>query len=103
MGIFGWSYPAGCSGPPDDGYDDREPWQELFRCKCGAFLPKKAEREEAWEEKHKCPGNPASDGLGFCGPRDADPHKPHTVTMDAGTDLFFTCKRCGKESKQGER
>ena len=45
-GIFGWSYPAGCSGPPDDGCDDREPWQELFRCKCGAFLPKKAEREE---------------------------------------------------------
>jgi hypothetical protein len=22
MGIFGWSYPPGCSGPPDDDYDD---------------------------------------------------------------------------------
>lgn len=21
-GIFGWSYPPGCSGPPDDDYDD---------------------------------------------------------------------------------
>jgi hypothetical protein len=22
-GIFGWSYPPGCSGPPDEDYDDR--------------------------------------------------------------------------------
>ena len=34
MSIFGWSYPPGCSGPPDDGpeFDDVCAW-------CGASLP----------------------------------------------------------------
>lgn len=38
--IFGWSYPPGCSGPPDDYWDDSEPWMRQPRCAtCGAFLP----------------------------------------------------------------
>lgn len=24
MSIFGWSYPPGCSGPPDEDFDDSE-------------------------------------------------------------------------------
>lgn len=33
MGIFGWSYPPGCSGPPEDDYDDTVCYF------CGAELP----------------------------------------------------------------
>ena len=48
MGIFGWSYPPGCSGPPDDYYEGpRQP-----RCSaCGAFLPHKSDHEklDTWE------------------------------------------------------
>lgn len=44
MGVFGWSYPPGCSGPPDDDYPD-EPQP---RCEeCGGFLtttPTRVER-----------------------------------------------------------
>lgn len=33
MGIFGWSYPPGCDGPPDEYYDDSE---KMYKCpKCG--------------------------------------------------------------------
>ena len=28
MGIFGWSYPPGCSGPPDDDCPDPHPAEE---------------------------------------------------------------------------
>ena len=38
MSLFGYSYPAGCSGPPEEDYV--EPWEILPRCThCGAWLP----------------------------------------------------------------
>jgi hypothetical protein len=34
MSIFGWSYPPGCSGPPDDNYDDAKCiWNETHGCR----------------------------------------------------------------------
>jgi hypothetical protein len=44
---FGWSYPPGCEGPPD------ETWPEAPRCeKCGAFLrhDPDARTEDVWED-----------------------------------------------------
>jgi len=105
MAFFGWSYPAGCSGPPDDGLDDRESWQYLYRCKCGAFLPLKADERRDVVELRQCPGDPEDPDFGFCltGREGAEPHEPHEVVWGSGVELFFTCKRCGKESKKIEQ
>ena len=44
MGIFGWSYPPGCSGPPwDDIRDDPQPKCE----ECGGFLTTAPTRVES--------------------------------------------------------
>jgi hypothetical protein len=43
MGIFGWSYPPGCSGPPDDDYPCEVCGQFVDDCicpecpECGSF------------------------------------------------------------------
>jgi len=92
---FGWSYPAGCSGPPDD----YEPYEELFRCDCGAFLPKQEAGTKEFEDAEECDGNVKSyDGelFALCGLSDAK-HEPHKVIYNGGTLLLFNCKRCGAE------
>jgi len=48
MGLFGWSYPAGCSGPPDEEYAETCPI-------CG---------EENWDEETDADKYPADPN--FC-------------------------------------
>jgi hypothetical protein len=89
--IFGWSYPPGCSGPPDDDY--REP--VVLRCKhCKAFIGG-AHKTEPWECSYQCNGE---DSDGMCG-GPSGIHKPHKDIMDDGQYDIYTCKRCGKETK----
>ncbi len=97
---FGWSYPPGCSGPPDDW----DPWQELFRCGCGAFLPLKSANRQEVVELRNCPGDPEDPDFGFCltGREGADPHEAHEVEWGSVVELSFTCNRCSKESKRIE-
>ena len=37
MSIFGWSYPPGCSGPPED--EEGAVWEDDVCAWCGASLP----------------------------------------------------------------
>lgn len=84
--IFGWSYPPGCSGPPDD--DIPEP----LRCKhCKAFIGGKPIRTEPWEDSTQCDGHPESCDRGV-------KHEPHKIIWDAGARQIFKCKKCGKET-----
>lgn len=35
MGLFGWSYPAGCDGPPDEAYESCEVCGlDIESCEC---------------------------------------------------------------------
>ena len=88
--IFGWSYPPGCSGPPD------EPEYEQPRCKCGCFLGKPA-RQEPWEASSQCDGSSDEDHLigvdcHMCG-KDGK-HEPHKIVWDNGVYNVYECKRC---------
>jgi len=89
--IFGWSYPPGCSGPPEDVE------YAALRCKhCQGFVGGKP-RLEPWESSHQCNGE---DCDGLCGGPDGK-HLPHRIVMDQGMNRVFTCKRCGKETVIG--
>ena len=91
--IFGWSYPPGCSGPPDDDCEF-----QALRCKhCKAFIGGKPARIEPWEAANQCNGE---DSDGMCG-GPAGIHKPHKEIWDAGQSQVFICKRCKKETKVG--
>lgn len=83
--IFGWSYPPGCSGPPD------EPEYEQPRCTCGAYLSFKADRVEPWESSSQCDGKEGCDN--------PLPHAPHKIIWDAGATQIVICKKCKKENK----
>lgn len=86
--LFGWSYPPGCSGPPDDQEFD------VLRCKhCKAFIGGKPEIRP-FEDSMQCCGE---DSDGMCG-GPAGKHEPHKVIWDQGSNRVFTCKRCGKET-----
>jgi hypothetical protein len=90
--LFGWSYPPGCSGPPDD-----EPTFAVLRCKhCKAFVGGKP-KIEPYESTFDCKGE---DCDGLCG-GPVGKHAPHKVIMDNGQYSVYTCKRCGKETKIG--
>lgn len=92
-GIFGWSYPPGCSGPPDDDYEFHS-----LRCKhCKSFIGGIPARVEHWENGHDCNGE---DCDGLCG-GPSGKHAPHKEIWDAGTTQVFVCKRCKKETKIG--
>ena len=94
-GIFGWSYPPGCSGPPED----YEPY--ALRCKhCKSFIGGKPVRVEPWESSTQCDGKVDADGWSDCGCAGKD-HAPHKEIWDAGTSQVFVCKRCKKETKIG--
>ena len=90
--IFGYSYPPGCSGPPD------EPEIVQPRCECGAFLSFKPIRSEPWEAKSHCDGKVDEQGLAMCGWCDKD-HEPHDEVYAAGVDNFYKCGKCGKEKR----
>jgi len=93
--IFGWSYPPGCSGPPDDVEC------ATLRCEhCKGFIGGKP-RIEPWESSQMCDGTKCGEEwqYGLCGI--AGKHEPHKVVWDQGVNRVFTCKRCGKETKLG--
>lgn len=82
--MFGWSYPPGCSGPPDD----NEVIQ--LRCKhCKSFIGGEHTLEK-WECAMECKGD---DSDGMCGGPEGK-HNPHKVIWDQGVTKVFTCKRC---------
>ena len=90
--IFGWSYPPGCSGPPED----VEP--VVLRCQhCKGFLGKPI-RHEPWEASTQCNGKVDEEGLAMCGYAGKD-HEPHKEVWDAGVHDIYHCKKCGKETK----
>ena len=91
--LFGWSYPPGCSGPPDD-----EPHFAALRCRhCQAFVGGKPVRIEPYEATFDCKGE---DSDGLCG-GPSGKHQPHKVVMDNGQYSVYKCKRCGNETKIG--
>lgn len=82
-GIFGWSYPPGCSGPPDDG---PEPPCQL----CGEY-----------EDKCKCPECPAKVICGGipteCGTVGCLEHMPIRELLESEQKLFSMHKRREEE------
>lgn len=94
--IFGWSYPPGCSGPPDDDYEPHS-----LRCKhCKAFIGGKPVRVEHWESSNDCDGCVDLDG-GMSGCGSSVSHQPHKEIWDSGQSDVYICKRCKKETKIG--
>jgi hypothetical protein len=90
---FGWSYPPGCSGPPE------EPEYSTPRCKvCGCFLSIKGHRYEPYEDSSMCDGKVDFEGLALCGYAGKE-HPPHKVIWDAGALLVLKCRHCGTENK----
>lgn len=86
MGIFGWSYPAGCSGPPDDYYD--EPQQP--RCgQCQAYLPHEPQmraRHDFTAIDYRETGRYDADGW---------PEFEEFEYQDSDIAYAWVCKRCG--------
>lgn len=89
--IFGWSYPPGCSGPPEP------PEHMVLRCcECGSFLTSKSERTEPWESVQHCDGTVVELEYGIVSECGLDrPHDAHEAIMDAGITEFRTCHHCG--------
>jgi hypothetical protein len=90
--IFGWSYPPGCSGPPED----NEP--VVLRCSKGHFLPAKPIRSEPWEASTECKGV-ALEGGDECLCGKVGAHAPHKVVWDNGVHDVYFCKKCRAEVK----
>lgn len=90
--LFGWSYPPGCSGPPED----HEP--VILCCSKGHFLPSRPVRHEPWENSTECKGILMEDGDEcLCGK--TTPHAPHKVVWDNGQYDVYFCERCKQEVK----
>jgi hypothetical protein len=88
---FGWSYPPGCSGPPEE---KERPALQCSNKQCRGFLGGEPIRTEPWEDSMQCDG---SDSEGMCqGP--AGKHEPHKVVWDCGVGPVYKCKKCGKEN-----
>ena len=86
--IFGWSYPPGCSGPPEE---SETPQRKCKHCK--AFVGGKPV-SKPFEAASQCTGE---DSDGLCG-GPTGKHKPHKVVYDQGVHFIYTCKRCKKET-----
>jgi len=99
--LFGWSYPPGCSGPPDDDV----PEYHSLRCKhCKSFIGGKPVRIDSWEVKNTCNGIlhvNAKDGFHWTECGDDKAHAPHNEVIDCGNSQVFVCKRCHKDTKVG--
>ena len=103
MSKFGWSYPAGCSGPPDD--DLRPEWTNTPRCShCGKWarhdIPMRSKHCQS--EARACDGKPMQlDDLLLNAPcGDWKVHEPHEFHDSDWTEVTFDCPHCGKESKE---
>ena len=104
MGIFGWSYPPGCSGPPDDYCED----EVQPRCEeCGGFLttrPTRVETETGTMREY-------SDSEPGSGPGISNVRREVTEELWGLAQLWSfdvqvietievrVCKRCGCENK----
>lgn len=115
MGIFGWSYPAGCSGPPDDYYCE----PEQPRCICGSYLSYtpaghhfKDVQETEYEpkkdfdrklEREKETGRKWIDGWEVCKSpwEDGTPWVKYWFTWKLRIDEY-PCKRCGHVNEFSE-
>lgn len=85
--LFGWSYPPGCSGPPED----EEPI--VIRCeKCRGFLKHKPDKTEPVNQTAMCDGKEDEFGA-ICSIKGN--HKPHEVIMDTYTKQTRKCEKCG--------
>jgi len=68
MGIFGWSYPPGCTGPPDDDFPDPSPLVEEVLARLEAadvpaeVCDKVVSLIEAWEQSQIPPEPDPLDG-----------------------------------------
>ena len=83
MGIFGWSYPAGCSGPPDE-YEMSEPWEHQPRCEqCSSFLPTKPQTVVTHEIEYT--DYEETDWMVF----------KEIIRKDYEVSGCWVCKRCG--------
>ena len=119
-GQFGWSLPPGVTTRMIEdaqgvGYEQPRCWH------CKSFLPAKPDRTERWEDALDCDGTitvyheeyderlvailgedyrgktyPVT--VADCGV-DRGRHAPHRDVMDSGEFRFWTCRRCGKETK----
>jgi hypothetical protein len=108
MGIFGWSYPPGCSGPPDGYYNEfLQP-----RCHCGAFVSAVAEgtKEVFYQEDDMGPDLPkfsppveVLEARQLESPWGDDHPKWWSWKMRYPVRIPIThCKRCGAEVQLGE-
>ena len=84
---LGWSYPEGCSGPPEPA-----PPRTPLRCgQCGRFLPRQADHNESVEDGLDCNGVLIHHHAP-CGRE--EPHDAHREIFFTGTREFRMC-RCG--------
>ena len=79
MGLFGWSYPPGCSGPPDDSYPEYPEMDEVC-----AILEKAGCSQDAIDEVCEIVTN-------LCVKADAQQECPHCT------------ERMLKEEKEAEK
>ena len=102
MGIFGWSYPPGCNGPPDYDWDEEQP-----RCSsCGAFIKATADKyvEERWIDSDCGPTKPRN-------PEQF--HDVHQIEAPWGDEKWWCwsievidkipvtiCRKCGAENRR---
>jgi hypothetical protein len=95
MGIFGWSYPAGCSGPPDDYYDGPTQPQCVH---CGAFLPTQHQAvEELWFEwDDDTTGSPPEGAYNIQRYEGEWDHLTRFTILFSELRPTWKCKRCGK-------
>jgi len=92
--LFGWSYPPGCSGPPDD---EETPQPRCKRCK--SFVKLSASDElVSWTNGANCNGKVDTDGWAQCGHAGKE-HAPHFVHWDSGCHRIVVCKRCKHRNK----
>lgn len=89
------NYPPGVTGAMIDRFFAEPPLPP--RCpKCKAWVPFRGDKEEPWEEKMECSGQPLfpeeKDPYCVCG--SFGPHEPHAEVMAAGWNVTRTCKRC---------
>ena len=114
---MGWSLPPGVTGAMiERAYGYEEP--ESIRCRCGAFLPARADSREDVEDWLDCDGTVRREEVPYdavtaeilgpgtvtfvwsdCGP-DRGPHEPHREIMWADTLELRRCRRCGTVDKR---
>ena len=94
-GGLGWSYPAGCSGPPDNSEYERP----IYHCgKCGGVLKSSPESRTIHEDIVKCTGKGSDDpDLFYIGPACGkwDRHEPHEFVEHVTEVGNFPCRKCG--------